>query len=113
MPPSWERLLRQGTGLGVSRPSRTLRVPQGAAVAIQALVFAPLFFNGHFPRRAVQDQGTMVAVFWAGLAVWLLFAIAPLRMLLGLVPRRRRCARCRLPPRCWFVAWLLSNTHDI
>ena len=33
----------------------------------------------------------MVPVFWTGLAVWLLFAVAPLRALLGLVPRRRRC----------------------
>lgn len=33
----------------------------------------------------------MVPVFWTGLALWLLFAIAPLRTLLGLVPRRRRC----------------------
>lgn len=32
----------------------------------------------------------MVPVFWTGLAVWLLFAIAPLRSLLGLVARRRR-----------------------
>jgi hypothetical protein len=31
----------------------------------------------------------MVGVFWAGLAVWLLFAIAPIRLMLGLVPRRR------------------------
>lgn len=31
----------------------------------------------------------MVGVFWAGLAVWLLFAIAPIRLVLGLVPRRR------------------------
>ena len=34
----------------------------------------------------------MVPVFWTGLAVWLLFAVAPLRMVLGLVPRRRRWA---------------------
>lgn len=33
----------------------------------------------------------MVPVFWTGLAMWLLFAVAPLRALLGLVPRRRRC----------------------
>ncbi|PRW39140.1 kinase domain [Chlorella sorokiniana] len=35
------------------------------------------------------DEGAMVPVFWTGLAVWLLFAIAPLRSLLGLVARRR------------------------
>lgn len=40
----------------------------------------------------------MVAVFWTGLAVWLLFTIAPLRMVLGLVPRRRRWATAPLPP---------------
>lgn len=32
----------------------------------------------------------MTAVFWTGLAVWLLFAVAPVRYFLGLVPRRRR-----------------------
>ena len=31
----------------------------------------------------------MQPVFWTGLAFWLLFALAPLRRLLGLVPRRR------------------------
>ena len=37
----------------------------------------------------LQDQGSMVPVFWTGLAFWLLFAVAPLRMVLGLVPWRR------------------------
>lgn len=36
-------------------------------------------------------------VFWAGLAVWLLFAVAPLRSLLGLVPRRRSTVTGGLP----------------
>ena len=37
----------------------------------------------------LQDQASMVPVFWTGLAIWLLFAVAPLRMVLGLVPWRR------------------------
>jgi len=41
-------------------------------------------------HNAPQDEGAMVPVFWTGLAIWLLFAIAPLRALLGLVSRRRR-----------------------
>ncbi len=38
----------------------------------------------------LQGEGAMTAVFWTGLAVWLLFAVAPVRYFLGLVPRRRR-----------------------
>lgn len=41
-------------------------------------------------RVSLQGEGAMTAVFWTGLAVWLLFAVAPVRYFLGLVPRRRR-----------------------
>ncbi len=51
---------------------------------------AVIVCNCHFSLLMLQDEGAMVAIFWTGLAVWLLFTIAPLRMVLGLVPRRRR-----------------------
>ncbi|KAL4440168.1 hypothetical protein ABPG75_003169 [Micractinium tetrahymenae] len=47
---------------------------------MQLLLMRFVFFVG---------EGAMTAVFWTGLAVWLLFAIAPVRYFLGLVPRRR------------------------
>ena len=67
----------------------------------------------------------MVAVFWTGLAVWLLFAVAPLRAVLSLVQRRRRCERAPVaassgaallqhtgPPRPTSAETLVVNVHQ-
>ena len=39
------------------------------------------------PSPALQDRFAAVPVFWTGLALWLLFLVAPLRPLLGLAPK--------------------------